>query len=82
MSDFPDPSRLGRAWLEPHQARKRPPTDYENLLGDAMEAAFAAGAWELPALVSRLNADGIRMPDGSEWTEASFKAVMAELAKG
>lgn len=82
MSLFPDPSRLGPAWLEPHQARKRPPTDYENLLGDAIEAAFAAGAWELPALVARLNADGIRMPDGSAWTEASFKAVMAELAKG
>ena len=82
MSGFPDPERLGPPRLEPHQARKRPPTDFENLLGDAIEAAFAAGAWELPALVARLNADGIRAADGREWTEASFKAAMAELAKG
>ena len=80
--NFPDPTRLGPPRLEPHQARRRPQTDFENLLGDAIEAAFAAGAWELDALVARLNADGIRMPDGRQWTEDSFKALMAELAKG
>jgi hypothetical protein len=79
---FPDPSRLGPPWLEPHQARRRPPTDYENMLGDAIEAAFAAGAWELDALVARLNTDAVRMPDGREWTTESFKTLMAELGRG
>jgi hypothetical protein len=82
MAGFPDPSRLGPAWLEPHQARRRPPTDYENMLGDALEAAFAAGAWELDQLVARLNADAIRMPDGSEFTVQSFERLMADLGKG
>ena len=82
MSGFPEPSRLGPAWLEPHQARRRAPTDYENMLGDAIEAAFAAGAWELDALVARLNADAVRMPDGREWTLESFKTLMAELGRG
>jgi hypothetical protein len=29
-------------YLDPYQARKRPPTSYEDLLGDAIERAFGA----------------------------------------
>ena len=29
-------------YLEPHQARERPPTAFESLLGDAIERAFRA----------------------------------------
>ena len=79
MNFFPDESRLPAPYLQPHQARRRAPTDYENMLGDAIEAAFAAGAWELDALVARLNADGIRTPDGREWTVDNFESIVKGL---
>ena len=77
---FPDASRLPPPHVQPHQARRRPPTDYENLLGDALESAFAAGVSDLQGLVARLNGEGIRTPDGREWTVERFEAVMALLA--
>lgn len=79
MTLFPDESRLPAPYLNPRQAQRRPPTDYENLLGDALEAAFAAGAWELDALVARLNADGIRTPTGTQWTVETFEKIINEL---
>lgn len=66
-------------YLEPHQARRRPPTPYEDQLGDAIERAFAAGAHELPALIEQLNATGPASERGERWTEESFKALMARL---
>ena len=56
-------------YLEPHQARKRTPTTYEDLLGDAIERAFAAGAHDLSALVQSLNDSGLASPSGKPWTE-------------
>lgn len=76
---FPDESRLPPPYMRPDQARRRAPTDYENRLGDALEAAFATGAWELDALVARLNADGMRTPDGKPWTVESFESVLRDL---
>jgi hypothetical protein len=67
-------------YCNPHQARRRAPTDYENRLGDALEAAFADGVHDLPALVARLNARGVLAPDGAAWTEARFEQVMKEFA--
>ena len=79
MNLFPEESRLPPPYVNPRQAQRRAPTDYENRLGDALEAAFAAGAWELEALVARLNADGIRTPDGREWTPANFESIVMSL---
>jgi hypothetical protein len=76
---FPDDSRLPVPYAEPHQARKHTPTVYENELADALEAAFAAEAWDLDALVARLNQYGLRTPDGQEWSMDGFQAVMARL---
>ena len=67
-------------YLNPHQARKKPPTSYEDLLGDAIERAFGAGHWELDALVGDLNKSGPLGPNGAPWTSASFQAVMKTLA--
>lgn len=78
---FPDPSRLPPPHVQPHQARRRAPTDYENLLGDALEAIFAAGIWDVEGVVARLNQDSIRTSTGGEWTVERFQAVMAELAE-
>ena len=66
-------------YLEPHQARKRPPTTFEDLLGDAIERAFADGAHALPELVACLNRTGPSSENGQAWTEQSFQALMARL---
>ncbi|MGQ0654857.1 MAG: recombinase-like helix-turn-helix domain-containing protein [Betaproteobacteria bacterium] len=58
------------------QTRAAPPTGYENRLGDLLEQAFAEGIEELAALVARLNELGSRAPDGTAWTEASFRSYM------
>jgi len=65
--------------LDQNQTRTAAPTAYENRLGDALEAAFAAGHHELPALIKALNAEGVTDPEGVAWTEASFQMVMAQL---
>lgn len=66
-------------YLEPHQARKRTPTTYEDLLGDAIERAFGAGVQTLPELVAHLNRSGPAGENGEAWTEDSFQALMARL---
>jgi hypothetical protein len=67
-------------YLDPHQARRRPATPYEDLLGDAIERAFAAGAHDLPSLVARLNETGPGAENGEPWTEQSYRALMARLS--
>jgi hypothetical protein len=66
-------------YLDPHQARTRPPTAYEDLLGDSIERAFAAGVSELPAMVAHLNGTGPSCENGQPWTEQSFAELMARL---
>ncbi|QGZ63380.1 recombinase-like helix-turn-helix domain-containing protein [Paraburkholderia acidisoli] len=68
-------------YLEPHQARQRPPTQYENLLGDAIERAFAQGITVLAELVAYLNESGPRAQNGEAWTEDNFRAEMARLGQ-
>ncbi len=68
-------------YLNAHQSRKREPTQYENLLGDAIERGFAAGHWQLPALVVYLSQSGPRAPNGEVWTAESFQATMQRLAQ-
>ena len=79
---FPDPDRIPKPYTGCRQSASRAPTDYEIQLGDAIEAAFTDGAWELPALVARLNKDCIRTPEGTTWTEERFCAVMAAFGRG
>lgn len=56
-------------YLDPHQARTRASTPCEDLLGDAIERAFAAGVSDLAAMVARLNATGPAAENGQPWTE-------------
>ncbi len=67
--------------LNPHQARPRPPTTYEDLLGDAIERGFGAGHWELDALVAHLNRSGPLGPNGEPWTLESFQTVIKTLGE-
>ncbi|WP_337881949.1 recombinase-like helix-turn-helix domain-containing protein [Chromobacterium haemolyticum] len=67
--------------LEPHQARRAEPTPYEDLLGDAIERAYAQEIHDLDGLVAHLNQFGPFAPNGSRWTEALFRTEMARLAQ-
>ena len=67
-------------YLQPHQARQRPATTYEDLLGDAIERAFSDGAQDLASLVERLNESGLATPSGHPWTEERYRQEMARLA--
>ena len=62
-----------------NQHRLTEPTAYENLLGDAIERAFAAGIHELDGIVQLLNDSGPSGPDGEPWTAARLEAELARL---
>lgn len=66
-------------YLEPVQAQTAPPTEYENKLGDALEAAFADGIDELEPLVAWLNDVGVRAPNGEAWTPDLFETEIKRL---
>lgn len=68
-------------YLEPHQARQRPPTVFEDLLGDAIERAFGDGAQTLAELVTYVNRSGPSSENGERWTEQNFAALMARLGQ-
>ena len=68
-------------YLDPHQARTRAPTSYEDQLGDAIERAFGAGVTELRDMVAHLNASGPSCENGQPWSEASFRELMARLGE-
>ena len=62
-----------------HQTRKNSPTDYENLLGNALEEIFDNDLVELKDIISRLNEMGVRAPNGADWSEESFRSEMEHL---
>jgi hypothetical protein len=74
--------KIDPLYLAPHQARKREPSQYETLLGDAIERAFGQGHWDLDALVSSLNQSGPFDADGALWTAQSFQAEIKRLSQG
>jgi hypothetical protein len=72
--------KIDPLYVSPHQARQREPSQYEILLGDAMERAFGQGHWELDQLVASLNQSGPLAPNGQLWTAESFSAELKRLA--
>lgn len=64
------------------QTRPALPSDYENALGDALEALFTREVYALGAIIDGLNESGPADPDGKPWTEASFTSVMQRLGDG
>jgi hypothetical protein len=74
-------SNMTDRYLEPHQARKRPQTTYEDLLGDAIERAYGGGVQDLRGLVQALNDSGLASPSGKQWTEEVYRQEIASLAK-
>ncbi|MBY4732928.1 hypothetical protein K6V90_20535 [Cupriavidus pauculus] len=61
------------------QTRAAEPTAYENKLGDALEAAFEAGAKSPEDIVRAFNRVGLLTADGQLWTEQGFLAEMRRL---
>ncbi|MPS25813.1 recombinase-like helix-turn-helix domain-containing protein [Pigmentiphaga sp.] len=68
-------------YLDPHQARRRTPTEWESLLGDSLERAFASGKHELAPIVDYLNHAGPPAPNGVPWTEDLLQSELARLAE-
>jgi hypothetical protein len=71
---------MEQRYLNAHQARRREPTPFEDLLGDSIERAFASGITELGALIAYLNHSGPNFPGGAQWTEQGYAAELARLA--
>ena len=61
------------------QTRAAEPSAYENMLGDALEEVFEAGAESVEQVVDGLNKLAVRMADGRDWTVDRFEAEMARL---
>jgi hypothetical protein len=59
---------MSEPYLSANQSRDRAPTVYENLLGDGLERAFAAGVTEPAGIVEALNAEGVPTPNGGAWS--------------
>ena len=70
---------ISERFLEPHQARQRPATSYEDLLADAVERTFSRGVHDLMGLVASLNEKGPVGENGELWTEQSFTQAMSRL---
>ena len=66
-------------YLNPHQTREREPTDYENLLGDALEKAFAAGVHDIEGICARLTEDCVPSPGGKAWTPPLLESELKRL---
>ena len=62
------------------QTRDHEPTEYENRLGDGLEAVLGEGAETLADIAQGLNTHNVRSPDGSDWTEATLAAELHRLA--
>jgi hypothetical protein len=75
------PRPLPDPYLVPHQTRSGPPTEWEDRLADAIEAGFAAGHWELDALVAFVQERGVSDPQGAPWTVDSFQAELSRLGE-
>jgi hypothetical protein len=67
-------------YVNPHQARTRTSTQYEDLLGDSIERAYGSGVEDLAGMVAYLNRSGPNFPGGMSWTEAGYEQEIARLA--
>jgi hypothetical protein len=66
-------------YLNSHQTRDREPSDYENLLADGIEKAFAANVHDLTGICAKLNEDCVPAPNGKAWTPDLFESEMKRL---
>jgi phenylpropionate dioxygenase-like ring-hydroxylating dioxygenase large terminal subunit len=60
----------------------RPTNDFEDRLGDALEALLGEGASSIGQLAEGLNDLNVRSPDGRAWTETNLGTMLHGLAEG
>ncbi len=71
---------MNELYNETHQNRDAPATAFEDLLGDAIESAFASGVETLEGVVARLNKSGPPCPlTNGEWTQDAYQQLMNKL---
>ena len=58
-----------------------PAKEYEDALGDGLEALARAGKTSLSEIVAGLNELNVHGPNGQSWTEALLKSEFARLAR-
>lgn len=75
------PRTLPDPYLVPRQTHSTDPTEWEDRLADAIEAAFAAGSWDLSALVSSVKEEGVTDLDGHPWTIETFRTELDRLGR-
>jgi hypothetical protein len=68
-------------YLQPHQARQRPSTPYEDLLADSLERAFAQNLHEPAGIVGFLNEVGPPPQTAEQWTEPVFLEELRRLGE-
>ncbi|MBL0420675.1 hypothetical protein JI739_10000 [Ramlibacter sp. AW1] len=59
--------------------RSNQPSDLEERLGAALEQALAQGVSQLDVLCAFVNGQGLRDPDGSEWTAQRLVQFLRQL---
>jgi hypothetical protein len=64
---------------EPNQSRDHMPDAYENLLGDALEAAFAQGIHDIEGVVGVLKNRGVPGPSAQTWSTELLRHELARL---
>ena len=69
---------MSEMYVVVHQSRDKDPTEYENLLGDALEKAFASGVTDISGVVAGLNNDAVPAPGGQDWSE---DLILSELKR-
>ncbi|WP_435201863.1 recombinase-like helix-turn-helix domain-containing protein [Janibacter sp. GS2] len=68
-------------YLEVHQTHPEPFSPYELKLSGSIQEIFGRGIHDLPGLVSGLNDLGLHAPDGSSWTQESFRDEMRRMGR-
>ncbi|MEV8568699.1 recombinase-like helix-turn-helix domain-containing protein [Streptomyces sp. NPDC051322] len=66
-------------YLDVHQSRTHEPTPYEYQLASTLEEVFTKDGHGLADVVRGLNARQVRSPDGTPWTEESFRTEIHRL---
>jgi hypothetical protein len=71
-------SQYAYPYLNPVQTRTQEANAWQQELANAIESVFAKGAKELDEVVRGLNGTRVRPPNGDDWTQENFTAVMRE----
>lgn len=63
---------------EPRQSAPAQPEQYEDLLADGLEFAFAQGLHDIPSIVAELNNRAVPSPGAQLWTD---ELLLSELQR-